>query len=158
MTAPEALTELGRLRQLSEGADDSVYSDQERAWIDSLHRAELGEPVRQCTCRNRYTDAVLELYIKLKRLNKMQKERQYILKRGQLIWYGADAYTCNNLTDEVAAAYLAQHPDAAHRFERIPAAEPAQPVKRAASSPKTGKTATAGVKTARTAPKSKATK
>lgn len=88
----------------------------------------------------------------------MQEERKYILKRGRLIWIGTEAYTCHNITDEVAAEYLRLHPDGARHFERMPAAEPSEVSSKAASTPKSSKTTATPAKAPKKARKSKVTK
>lgn len=120
MTVQETIQKLAHLHSLSSGADDSVFTQEQKAWIDNLHREEFGAPVRTCSCKDRYTDAVISLYHKLKTLQKMTTERQYILKRGHLIWIGTEVYTTNNLTDDKASEYLKMHPDARNLFERVP--------------------------------------
>ena len=123
MTALEAILKLKHLHQIASGADDSIYTDAQRAWIDRLRRQELGEPVRTCSCKDRYKDAVIELLTHLKHTKTMQHERKYMLRRGIIIWMNNDAYSRHNLTDEVAEEYLKLHPDAASKFERLPEPE-----------------------------------
>lgn len=121
MTYAEAMTTLTRLRSLlTAGGDDSVFNDEDRRTIEALSLSELGKPVRQCNCRDRYADAVMEIYHTLKKRGIMASEQTYKLRPGVLIWVGTDVYTNSNLTDEVAAAYLETHPEARGKFERIP--------------------------------------
>lgn len=123
MTYKEALEHLERLRSLmAGGGDDSVYSDGDKSLIESLYRSETGRPLRECSCRNRYTDGVMELYHQLRINKKMQEDRQYLLKAGLLVWIGSECYNRHTLTDELAAKYLKAHPDAATQFDRIPKA------------------------------------
>ena len=50
----------------------------------------------------------------------MAKEQTYKLRPGVIIWVGTTVYSNNNLTDEIAAAYLETHPEARGKFERVP--------------------------------------
>lgn len=109
---------------------DSDFSDSDRQFVDALHQSILGYPVRDCSCRNRYTDAYYEIYAVLpdetKRLIKMSKERKYRLIGGYVIYHEGSHYTNVTLTDAIAEAYLAKHPDAAYQFESIPEPEPTE--------------------------------
>ena len=121
MDYQEAMTQLTRLRSLLvAGGDDSVFSTEDRAIIDAIHLEETGEKVRECGCRDRYADAVIVLYKKLKRTQTMAKDQKYILRPGVIIWIGTEAYSRHNLTDKVAKAYLKANPDARKKFERLP--------------------------------------
>ena len=67
MDYQEAMNQLTRLRSLlTAGGDDSVFSPEDIAVIEAIHVAETGEKVRECGCRDRYADAVVVLYKKLK--------------------------------------------------------------------------------------------
>lgn len=121
MNYAEAMKELARLRSLIvAGGDDAVYSQEDRSLIEQLSVTELGKRVRQCNCRDRYTEAVLELYSTMKKRGTMNADRQYLLRAGVLIWIGTQVYTSNNITDEVAEAYLEMHPEDRGKFERVP--------------------------------------
>ena len=121
MEYQEAMQQLTRLRSLLvAGGDDSVYSEEDRQIIEEIHIAETGQKVRECGCRDRYADAVLVLYSKLKRLKIMAKDQKYMLRPGVIIWVGTEAYSRHNLTDRVAKAYLKANPEAYKKFERLP--------------------------------------
>ena len=116
-----AMEQLTRLRSLiAAGGDDSVYNDEDRQIIEAIHIAETGQKVRDCGCRDRYTDAVIVLYKKLNRLKTMAKDQKYMLRPGVIIWVGTEAYSRHNLTDKVAKAYLKANPDAYKKFEKLP--------------------------------------
>lgn len=130
MTYQEAMNQLTRLRsQITAGGDDSVFSPDDREIIEELHRLEFGKPVRECNCRDRYADAVMTLYKSLKSRQTMASEQKYRLRPGVLIWVGTEVYSRHNLTDEIAAAYLAQHPEDRGKFERIPKEHKSKAVK-----------------------------
>lgn len=121
MDYQEAMTQLTRLRSLMvAGGDDSVFSTDDRQIIEEIHREEFGKKVRDCGCNDRYRDAVIELYSKLKRTQTMAKDQKYLLRPGVIIWIGTEAYSRHNLTDKVAKAYLKANPDARKKFERLP--------------------------------------
>ena len=121
MEYQEAMTQLIRLRSLLvAGGDDSVFSDEDRQIIETIHREETGQKVRECGCKDRYVDAVIVLYSKLKRQQTMAKDQKYMLRPGVIIWIGTEAYSRHNLTDKIAKAYLKAHPEARKKFERVP--------------------------------------
>lgn len=121
MEYQEAMTQLTRLRSLLvAGGDDSVFSKDDRAIIEAIHIAETGAKVRECGCSDRYADAVIVLYKKLKRTQTMAKDQKYLLRPGVIIWIGTEAYSRHNLTDKVAKAYLKANPEARNKFERVP--------------------------------------
>lgn len=98
---------------------DSAFSEDDRRLIEEASRAILGKNVRECSCKNRYSDALLEIISTLK-LSRKMKEHKYMLKGGVVIWIGTDCYTRHNITDKVAKQYLKMHPDAENLFESIP--------------------------------------
>lgn len=100
-------------------AGDSAFSEDDRRLIEEASRVILGNNVRECSCKNRYSDALLEIISKLK-LSRNMKEHKYMLKGGVVIWIGTDCYTRHNITDKVAKQYLKMHPDAENLFESIP--------------------------------------
>ena len=121
MEYQEAMTQLTRLRSLiAAGGDDSVYSPEDRQIIEEIHFEEFGKKVRDCGCNDRYRDAVIVLYSKLKKTQTMVKDQKYLLRPGVIIWLGTDAYSRHNLTDQVAKAYLKKHPEDRKKFERLP--------------------------------------
>lgn len=108
---------------------DNDFSDSDRQFVDALHRSILGSPVRDCSCRNRYADAYYEIMAALpketRKLIKMSKQQnRYHLRGGFVIYHDGSHYTNVTLTDEIAKAYLAKHPDAAFQFDSIPEPEP----------------------------------
>lgn len=148
MDYQEAMAQLTRLRSLiAAGGDDSVYSSEDRAIIDTIHLEEKGCKVRECGCKDRYRDAVIELYKSLKTRKTMAKDQKYMLRPGVVIWIGTDAYTRHNLTDEVAEAYLRMHPEARKKFERVPAEHKSKAVEALIQDAEAETAANAGVRT-----------
>lgn len=121
MDYQEAMHQLTRLRSLmAAGGDDSVFNSEDRRIIEEIHIEETGKKVRECGCSDRYCDAVIELYRKLKKTQTMAKDQKYLLRPGVIIWIGTEAYSRHNLTDKIAKAYLKANPDARKKFERLP--------------------------------------
>lgn len=116
------------------GKDDAAFSLSIKDEINRYHMELLGTPVKACTCKNRYGDALVELYIKAKNM-----EQKYILKRGAVFHIGNEYYSRVNLTDDIAAKYLAEHPDATDKFEQIPAAAEQEPAPKPATKRKSAK-------------------
>lgn len=132
MDYQEAMQQLTRLRSLLvAGGDDSVFSNEDRQAIEAIHLEETGHKVRECNCRDRYADAVIVLYKKLKNRQMMAKDQKYMLRPGVIIWIGTEAYSRHNITDKIAQAYLKANPEAKNKFERIPE----KPVKAANKNP-----------------------
>ena len=148
MDYQEAMAQLIRLRSLiAAGGDDSVYNSEDRAIIEAIHLEEKGCKVRECGCKDRYRDAVIELYKSLKTRKTMAKDQKYMLRPGVVIWIGTDAYTRHNLTDEVAEAYLKMHPEARKKFERVPQEHKSKAVEALIQEAEAETAATAGVRT-----------
>lgn len=119
MATSDTIKTLERLRLLSEGGDDSVFTPAQKGWISKLHKDEFGEPVKECGCKNKYTDAVTLLLLKIRRRGTTEAESRYKLRRGVLIWINTECYSCHNLTDEIAEKWLAAHPEGVGLFEKI---------------------------------------
>lgn len=87
--------------------------------IRRLYRSVTGITLRRCNCPDLYTDALIEIRLKLKNM----KERKYKLKRGVVIQIAgtSEVYTRDNITDEVAKSYLEKYPHKSKIFEAIPA-------------------------------------
>lgn len=98
------------------------YSSAEQATIERLYFEVFGRRLTGCRCNNRWHDAVLEIYSHIKRNGKMKEKSTYKLRAGVILQIAGstEIYTNDNLTDEVAAAFLKEHPQAVGRFEVIP--------------------------------------
>ncbi|WP_418991860.1 hypothetical protein [Alistipes sp.] len=133
MTVDEANILLAELSRDHNGP----YSNSERATIEKLYTEVLGKPLRSCRCPDKWRDAVAEIHSYIKKHGKMKEKSNYKLRAGVILQIAgsSEIYTNDNLTDEVAAAFLKEHPNAAGRFEVIPSAK-----KEAAASKAGGKT------------------
>ena len=104
--------------------------------IRRLYSYCTGETLRRCNCPDTYSDALIIIKLKLR---KMEKENKYTLKRGVVIQVPGttDVYTRDNITDEVAKAYLSKYPNKEKLFENIPAeTEPEEKAEEAPADPK----------------------
>ena len=120
MTRETALHRVAELLGLSDnGAALIAYQDE----ISALSVAVLGKSVRRCNCKDRYQDALIEIYRHLKNNNKMKSEIKARLRRGIVLTINGKHYTSLNITDEVARAYLKEYPHQKKWFEVLPPAE-----------------------------------
>ena len=110
------------------------YSRTEQVTIERLYYEVMGKRLRGCRCPDKWHDAVLEINSYIKKHGKMKEKSNYKLRAGVILQIAgsSEIYTNDNLTDEVAAAFLKEHPNAARRFEVIPTA------KKDAEAPKAG--------------------
>lgn len=87
--------------------------------IRRLYRYVTGEKLKQCNCPDLYSDALIVIRLKFRT---MKPEQKYILKRGVVIHTAdsSEVYTRDNITDEVAKAYLEKFPNKVGVFESVP--------------------------------------
>jgi hypothetical protein len=107
------------------GRPHASLSTTDKQQIASLYNEVLGKHIRKCNCTNRYEDAVAEIYHYLKKNGKMKEKSTYILKSGVVIQPkgSSQVYTNDNLTDDVAKAFLQERPNATGLFVFIPQEE-----------------------------------
>lgn len=110
---------LSRVKELA-GEDFASLAAQTQSEIESLYTSITGRKFRKCNCRDRYRDAVYEMYSTLKKTIKMAPKSKYRLKKGVVFDYNGITYSNENLTDEVAKVVSKQFPK---RFEFIPEEE-----------------------------------
>lgn len=121
MEFQDVMSELDRMRsQIAAGADDSALSKEDRDFISLINRMEFGEDIKECGCRNRFTDTVMVLHKRLRERGNMAKESKYELKAGVIIWLDNKCYSRHNLTDKVAEKYLKRFPNDTKKFSRFP--------------------------------------
>ena len=65
-----------------------VFPISEQRKIESLYLEVFRRPLRSCRCKDRYSDAVIEMRIYLKKNMKMRKICNYRLKAGVVIQPG----------------------------------------------------------------------
>ena len=123
MTYEEATQETERLRANFERS----YTDTEKRRIALLYREVTGKDFQQTTCQQCYHDAVIEVYLYLKNNKTMAKKCNYRLRAGFIIscpdFMGGKIYTNDNLTDNVAKAYLDKYPKQEKMFQKLPETE-----------------------------------
>lgn len=99
------------------------YSAEDKASIEQLYRVVMGRAFRATSCQNCYHDAVIEMYLQLKRHDTMISEHSYFLQAGYIIhsplFHDGKIFTNENLTDEVAEEYIKQFPNAAKFVHRV---------------------------------------
>lgn len=107
------------------GRPHASLSATDKQEIASLYTAVLGKHIRACNCKNKYEDAVAEIYHYLKQNGTMREQSRYVLKSGVVIQPkgSSKVYTNDNLTDEVAQAFLLERPNAVGLFVYIPSEE-----------------------------------
>lgn len=123
MTTTEAYDTLTALSRATQ-----PYSSAEESLISTLYAEVLGKKVRDCNCRDKWRDAVIEALLYLKKHNAMKPKCDYKLKAGVILHISgsSEIYTNANLTNEVAQAFLREYPNAVGRFAVIPKAEKPQ--------------------------------
>lgn len=133
MTESEAQAELMILRGLAEGGGDLALVKER---IDRLYWAVCRKHLRTCRCKDKYRDALFEIYAKLRFNSKnnttMAKAR---LVNGVVLQVGGIHYTNANLTDEVARAFLSAFPMRTDWFAVLPPAEEKEDAENVAEKP-----------------------
>lgn len=102
---------------------DSGFSSSDRNFIESLYSFLLGKKVRRSSCGDCYRDAYIEIYSHLKRLGRMPKKSNYVLKAGIVVHpTGTNKFYANsNIPDEVAEERLAKFPSTINEYATYPA-------------------------------------
>jgi len=120
MTEQEAQAELMILRGLASSGNDLALVKER---IDRLYWAVCHKHLRTCKCKDKYKDALVEIYAKLmyhKKTNTTMAHSR-LVNGVVLQWKGAH-YTNSNLTDEVAREFLASFPQRKDWFAELPSA------------------------------------
>lgn len=120
MTYEEAIVETQRLREHF----DEKFSQSQKDTIAHLYYEVLGKTFRPTSCQQCYHDALIEIYLYLKREKKMAKKCNYRMKAGFIIscpdFHNGRIYTNDNLTDAVAKEYLQKYPKRESCFSKMP--------------------------------------
>lgn len=98
------------------------YSTAEESIISNLYTEVTGKKVRDCNCRDKWHDAVIEALLYLKKHKAMREKCDYKLRAGVILHISgsSEVYTNDNLTNEVAEKFLKDNPNAVGRFAVIP--------------------------------------
>ena len=126
MNDQEAQAELMILRGLASSGNDLALVKER---IDRLYWAVCRKHLRTCKCKDKYRDALLEIYAKLtyhKKTNTTMAQSRLV--RGVVLQWKGNHYTNANLTDEVAREFLASFPQRKDWFEILPSATTAKAV------------------------------
>ncbi|MBE6198004.1 MAG: hypothetical protein E7141_04925 [Rikenellaceae bacterium] len=117
MTVSEAYNTLLALSRA-----DKPYSSAEESIISNLYTEVTGKKVRDCNCRDKWRDAVIEALLYLKKHKAMREKCDYKLRAGVILHISgsSEVYTNDNLTNEVAEKFLKDNPNAVGRFAVIP--------------------------------------
>ena len=120
MTVEEAYTKIEELK----GRYDSPFSNSDKESIEELYYEVLGKTFVPTSCQQCYHDALIEVYVYLKKNGKMAEKCNYRLKAGAIIccpsFNNGEVYSNDNLTDEVASEYLEQYPEQLELFQQLP--------------------------------------
>lgn len=113
---------------------DAAFTSEDKAVINTALISIRGKGVKDCTCRNRYTDALVELYAELG-IKRRKTMKNYELKAGRLIWVDNTPYSNANLTDVIAEKWRKMHENEMevyfHRYPTEVAEKPLKPAKKA---------------------------
>lgn len=117
MTLSEAYDTLLALSRVNK-----PYSTAEESIISNLYTEVTGKKVRDCNCRDKWRDAVIEALLYLKKHKAMREKCDYKLRAGVILHISgsSEVYTNDNLTNEVAEKFLKDNPNAVGRFAVIP--------------------------------------
>ena len=103
------------------GRFDAPFNQADKDAIERTYKAVIGRTFVQTSCQQCYHDAVVEIYHHIKKNGKMAEVKKYNLKAGAIIncpnFQEGKVFSNENLTDEVAAAYLKEYPDQVGLFE-----------------------------------------
>lgn len=106
------------------GRFEAPFSSSDKAHIVRLYWEVLGKEFKPTSCQQCYHDALIEVYLYLKKYNKMKEKCNYRMRAGFIIscprFANGKIYTNDNLTDEVAEEYLAQFPKNVDMFQQLP--------------------------------------
>lgn len=123
MTYEEAVVKAEELK----GRFDSPFSASDKTTIETLYSEVTRKRFVPTTCQQCYHDALIEIYLKLKKEKAMPKKCNYRMKAGFIIscpdFYNGKIFTNENLTDKVAKEYLDKFPKMEGYFQEIPDAE-----------------------------------
>ena len=104
---------------------DRPFASVDKATIEQLYREVLDKEFRPTNCNQCYHDALIEVYLYLKKEKKMKEKCKYRLRAGFIIscpnFMGGRIFSNDNLTDNVAAEYLKMFPQNEYMFQRLPA-------------------------------------
>ena len=120
MTYEEATVKVGELKARFDRAFDAT----DKAVIETLYFDVTRKRFVPTTCQQCYHDALIEIYLKLKKEKAMPKTCNYAKKAGFNIYcpdlYHGKNITNENLTDKEAHEYQTKYPQMEKYFQKIP--------------------------------------
>lgn len=123
MTYEEATAKVEELK----ARFDRPFDATDKAVIETLYFEVTRKRFVPTTCQQCYHDALIEIYLKLKKEKTMPKQCNYVMKAGFIIscpdFYHGKIFTNENLTDKVAHEYLTKYPQMEKYFQKIPSEE-----------------------------------
>lgn len=123
MTYEEATAKVSELK----ARFDRTFDSDDKEVIESLYFEVTRKRFVPTTCQQCYHDALIEIYLKLKKEKAMPKQCNYVMKAGFIIscpdFYNGKIFTNENLTDKVAHEYLTKYPQMEKYFQKIPSEE-----------------------------------
>ena len=123
MRYDEAMAMVGGLRERF----DAPYDEEDKRRVVLLYREVMRKEFQPTTCQQCYHDAVIEIYLKLKKNKKMPKKCNYRLRAGFIIscpdFMNGKIFTNENLTDKVAKQYLDKYPNMETYFSELPSSD-----------------------------------
>lgn len=97
------------------------FSPSDREFLEKLNYRLFHKIITQTGCSDCYRDAYLIIRNKLKTLNAMPVEANYILKNGILLHeFGTSEYYTHDVSDEVAEYFLKKNPADISLFQKYP--------------------------------------
>lgn len=133
---------------------DAPFDSSDKECITVLYWEVLGKEFKPTSCQQCYHDALIEIYLYLKRENKMKEKSNFRMRAGFIIccpaFENGKIYTNDNLTDSVAKKYLTRFPQNVEMFQQLPEGFDVNSLKNSAdgdNAKKQGKSKGAGKKT-----------
>lgn len=110
------------VNRLEELRSQKGFSSSDKSEIEVMYHEIMSKDFVRTSCSDCYRDALIEMYITLKKTGKMKEKSSYTLKNGVLLheFGSAEMYTNANLTDEVAENYLSRNPKGINLFAGYP--------------------------------------
>lgn len=106
------------------GRFDGPFGSADKEIIEKLYLKVCGKVFRPTSCQNCYHDAFLEIVNYIRNNGKMAEKCNFRLKAGAIIhspsFENGKIFVNENLTDELAAKYLAMFPGQIVLFQKVP--------------------------------------
>lgn len=103
---------------------DKPFGEADKRLITELYYEVLRKELMPTSCQQCYHDALIEVYLYLKKNKTMKQKCNYRLRAGYIIscpdFYNGKIFTNENLTDKVAKEYLERYPSQEEYFSEIP--------------------------------------